>query len=125
MKGLLIALILVLFEFSSFSQTTKPIKKPIQLSGVVVAGDSLNAIPSVSIKIIKTDSIDYSYFFSVLTDDKGFFLLMAKPGDVLEFKKEGYKDSRYAVSDTLTRKPPSIVYLMERNTQPPEVLPKK
>jgi hypothetical protein len=106
-------IIVMLVGFQSFSQTAKSVKKPIQLSGVVVAGDSLNPVPATSIKIVKTDSIDYSYFFSVLTDDKGFFLLMAKPGDVLEFKKTGYIDSRYTVPDTLTKTPPSIIHLIE------------
>ena len=131
MKRLFVLILVVLFGFQSFSQTAKTVKKPIQLSGVVVAGDSLIPVKDASIKIVKTDSIDYSYFFNVLTDDKGFFILMAKPGDILEFKKTGYVNSRYTIPDTLTKATTSIVQILQSTailkdtTQLPEVLPKK
>ena len=129
MKTIIVTLSL-LFSFQCYSQNTKPIKKTIQLSGVVVTGDSLKGVPAVSIKIVKTDSIDYSYFFSVLTDADGFFLLMARPGDMLDFKKEGFVDSKYTVLDTLSGHY-SIIQVIQNKAsikdtrQLPEVLPKK
>ena len=126
----LFVLLMLLSALQSFSQTAKPIKKTIQLSGVVVTGDSLKGVPAVSIKIVKTDSIDYSYFFSVLTDADGFFLLMARPGDVLDFKKEGFADSKYTVLDTLSGHYSIIQVIQNKATikdasQLPEVLPRK
>lgn len=100
----LVAVLFLLLGFQAFSQNTKPIKKQIQLSGVLVTGDSLKAVKGASIKVTKTDSIDYSYFFSVPTDENGFFILMAKPGDIIGFKKEGYRDTSYIIPDT-TRMP--------------------
>jgi hypothetical protein len=97
-----IVVLVLLFGFQGFSQNTKPIKKQVQLSGVLITGDSLKAVKGASIKVTKTDSIDYSYFFSVPTDDNGFFILMAKPGDIIGFKKEGYQDTNYTIPDTLT-----------------------
>ena len=83
---IVVAVLILLVGFTGFSQNSKPIKKQIQLSGVLVTGDSLKAVKGASIKVTKTDSIDYSFFFSVPTDDNGFFTLMARPGDVIGFK---------------------------------------
>jgi hypothetical protein len=111
MKTFVVVLIL-LIGFQGFSQNTKSVKKQIQLSGVLVTGDSLKAVQGASIKVTKTDSIDYSFFFSVPTDKDGFFTLMAKPGDIIGFKKEGYQEANYAISDTLTVSHFSIVQII-------------
>jgi len=111
MKTFVVVLVL-LVGFQGFAQNTKPIKKQIQLSGVLVTGDSLKAVKGASIKVTKTDSIDYSYFFSVPTDDNGFFILMAKPGDVIGFKKEGYVDTNYTIPDTLKMPQFSIIQII-------------
>ena len=85
-----------------------------------------------TIKIVKTDSMDYSYFFSVPTDKDGLFLLKVRPGDVIEFKKSGYVDSRYTTPHTLTKEYTSIIQItMQRKENSKdtsvllEVLPKK
>lgn len=107
-----ILVIVLLVGFQGFSQNTKLVKKQLQLSGVLVTGDSLKAVQGASIKVTKTDSIDYSFFFSVPTDKDGFFTLMARPGDVIGFKKEGYADTNYAIPDTLTLSHFSIVQII-------------
>jgi len=107
-----VVVLFLLAVFQGFSQNTKSIKKPIQLSGVLVTGDNLKAVKGASIKVTKTDSIDYSYFFSVPTDDNGFFILMAKPGDIIGFKKEGYSDTNYTIPDTLKIPQFSIVQII-------------
>ncbi|HTA62194.1 MAG TPA: hypothetical protein VK835_07055 [Bacteroidia bacterium] len=111
MKTLVIVLVL-LVGFQGFSQDTKPQKKQIQLSGVLVTGDSLKPVKAASIKVTKTSSVDYSYFFSVPTDDNGFFILMAKPGDIIGFKKEGYSDTNYVIPDTLKTPQFSIIQVI-------------
>ncbi|HXD92402.1 MAG TPA: hypothetical protein VNX01_04275 [Bacteroidia bacterium] len=107
-----IVVLVLLVGFQGFSQNTKPIKKQLQLSGVLVTGDSLKGVQGASIKVTKTDSIDYSFFFSVPTDKDGFFTLMARPGDVIGFKKENYADTSYTISDTLTVSHFSIVQII-------------
>jgi hypothetical protein len=106
----ILVVILVLFvSFNCFSQNNKIVKKTIQLSGLLVNEDSLKPVTNATIKMLKTENIDYSYFFSVPTDENGFFILMACPGDVIGFKKDGYIDTSYAVPDTLKTNHYSIV----------------
>ena len=127
MKAFVVVLLL-LVGFQSFSQNAIPKKRQIQLSGVLVTGDSLKAVQGASIKVTKTDSIDYSYFFSVPTDKDGFFILMAKPGDIIGFKKEGYIDTNYTISDTLTVSHFSFVQIirsLKDTAQQSIYLPKK
>jgi hypothetical protein len=112
---IIVVIVLVLLGFQSFSQNSKPIKKPIQLSGVLVTEDSLKPVKAASIKVTKTDSIDYSYFFSVPTDENGFFVLMARPGDIIGFKKEGYFDTDYTIPDTLKAAQYSITQQIKSN----------
>jgi hypothetical protein len=97
---------------SAFAQT-QPVAKTndrlIQLSGVVVEGDSLKGVPFTSIVVGKTNH-------GAVTDYEGFFTLIAKPGDVIEFVNLGYKDAFYAVPDTLTATHFSIVQIIHRDT---------
>ena len=111
----IVVIILVVIGFQSFSQNAKPIKKTVQLSGILVTEDSLKPVKGASIKVTKTDSIDYSYFFSVPTDENGFFILMARPGDIIGFKKEGYFDTNYTVPDTLKAAKYSITQQIKSN----------
>ena len=127
-----ITILIFLFGGTCYAQTTTIIKRPIHLSGVLVSGDSLKGVPMATIKIVKTDSMDYSYFFSVPTDKDGLFSLNVRPGDVIEFKKSGYVDSRYTTPHTLTKEYTSIIQItMQRKENSKdtsvllEVLPKK
>jgi hypothetical protein len=121
----LVVIVVLLIGFQGFSQNMKSVKKQIQLSGVLVTGDSLKPVKAASIKVTKTDSVDYSYFFSVPTDDNGFFILMAKPGDVIGFKKEGYADTNYTIPDTLKIAQFSIVQIINSLTGDTIQKPKK
>ncbi len=92
------------------AQTKKP-EHLLQLSGkvVVLEIDSLKGLPfaSVLIRNKKTGAV---------TDGKGFFTLVASPGDVVEFISIGYKDAQYIVPDTLKATHYSIVQVMKRDT---------
>jgi hypothetical protein len=120
-----VAIILVVIGFQSFSQNAKPIKKTVQLSGVLVTEDDLKPVKGASIKVTKTDSIDYSYFFSVPTDENGFFVLMARPGDIIGFKKEGYFDTDYTIPDTLKAAKYSITQQIKINPNTDTKIKKK
>jgi len=105
---------LALLFVCSFVFTKAQDKKPehlLQLSGkvVVLEIDSLKGLPfaSVLIRNKKTGAV---------TDGKGFFTLVASPGDVVEFVSIGYKDAQYIVPDTLKATHYSIVQVMKRDT---------
>lgn len=104
-------LVAIVFCFQSFGQTStiKTEEKLIQLSGVVVEGDSLKGVPFTSIVVGKTNH-------GAVTDYDGFFTLIAKPGDVIEFVNLGYKDAEYTVPDTLKATHYSIVQIIRRDT---------
>jgi hypothetical protein len=127
----LVVVISMLMGVQCFSQNKKNINRTIKLSGIVVTDDSLSPVPAVTIKILKTDSIEFNYFFSIPSEANGYFVLMVKPGDLLGFKKEGFMDSQYAVSDTLKMSSYTITQYIQRKTgttdtvKIPDVSPKK
>jgi len=102
-------LVAMVLCFQSFAQTQKTEEKLVQLSGVVVEGDSLKGVPFTSIVVGKTNH-------GAVTDYDGFFTLIAKPGDIIEFVNLGYKDAQYTVPDTLKATHFSIVQIIRRDT---------
>ena len=91
------------------NQTKKTEEKFVQLSGLVVEGDSLKGVPFTSILVGNTNH-------GAVSDYDGFFTLIAKPGDVIEFVNLGYKDGQYKVPDTLKATHYSIVQTLSRDT---------
>jgi signal peptidase I len=81
----------------------------IQLSGVVVEGDSMKGVPFTSVVIKNTK-------YGAVTERDGFFTLIVKPGDEIEFVNIGYKDASYVVPDTLKAKHYSVVQIVHRDT---------
>lgn len=101
---------ILLLCINTYAQTqAKPAERLIQLSGVVVEGDSLKGVPFTSIVVGNTNH-------GAVTDFDGFFTLIAKPGDVIEFVNLGFKDAKYVVPDTLTATHFSIVQIIRRDT---------
>ena len=104
----LAAMLLCICSFAQ-NQPKKSEEKLVQLSGVVVEGDSLKGVPFTSIVVGKSNH-------GAVTDFDGFFTLIAKPGDVIEFVNLGYKDAQYVVPDTLKATHFSIVQIIHRDT---------
>lgn len=103
-------LITFLLYVHTFAQTpANTDKKLIQLSGVVVEGDSLKGVPFTSLVVGNTNH-------GAVTDIDGFFTLIAQPGDVIEFVNLGFKDAKYVVPDTLTATHFSIVQIIHHDT---------
>ncbi|MEO8760293.1 MAG: hypothetical protein ABI388_04090, partial [Bacteroidia bacterium] len=101
---------LLLLCVNTFAQTQANTKEHlIQLSGVVVEGDSLKGVPFTSLVVGNTNH-------GAVTDYDGFFTLIAKPGDVIEFVNLGFKDAKYVVPDTLTATHYSIVQIIRHDT---------
>ena len=87
----------------------------IQLSGVVIAENTLEPAPYTTV-------YDKTQGRGVISDYYGFFSLVTMPGDTLFFSYYGYQTSSFIVPDTLTENRYSIIHMLESDTlQLPEV----
>ena len=83
-------------------------EKYMQISGVVL-DDSLQPIPFVSIMLGGTHSGTVSDFY-------GFFTIVARPGDEVQFFSINHKAKAYNLADTLTGKHYSIIQILTKDT---------
>ena len=81
----------------------------IQLSGVVVTGDSLRPVPFVNI-IIKNS------YRGVVSDYYGFFSIVAKEKDTLEFSSVGFRKAYFVIPDTLSEQRYSLIQILRNDT---------
>lgn len=81
----------------------------IQFSGVVLDQDSLTPIPFVSIIIKGTNR-------GFLTNFNGFFSLILKPGDELEFHSVSHRNRSYKIADTLKQKYYYAIQVLTKDT---------
>lgn len=87
----------------------------IQLSGVVIAENTLEPAPYTTV-------YDRTQRRGVISDYYGFFSMVTMPGDTLYFSYYGYKTSSFIVPDTLTDNRYSIIHMLESDTlELPEV----
>jgi hypothetical protein len=93
---------------TSQAQETRP-PKAIQLSGLIVTGDSLMAVPFAT--VFHKRSLRGS-----VSDFRGFFSFVAREGDTIRFSSIGYKDVYYRIPDTLSANRYSIIQLMTQDT---------
>ncbi len=109
MKRIFLALA-ILLACTTFSQTDNgPVKNNyIQLSGIVVEGDSLLGVPFVSVyKGSKPVTI---------TDYYGFFTLVVQPGDEIRFSSLAHQNAVYKLDDTLSLKHYYIIQRLVKDT---------
>lgn len=83
--------------------------KLIQLSGVVVSEEELEAMPYTTI-------FDKTARRGVIADYYGYFSMVVLPGDTLYFSFYGHKTSTFIVPDTLTDNRYSIIHMMRKDT---------
>ena len=104
----LVFLALLLISTSVISQNRDSVQL-IQLSGVVVSGDSLEQLPFTTVydRVSKRGTV---------ADYYGFFSMVVFPGDTLMFSYYGYKTSSYIVPDTLDDNRYSIIHMMHQDT---------
>lgn len=107
MRNLLLLTILLTSLVCHTQDSTKI--EAIQLSGVLVTGDSLHAVSYSNVYNTRTKK-------GKITDYSGFFSTAIHPGDTIVFSSIGYKTSYYRLPDTLTSKYYSLVHLMEKDT---------
>ncbi len=92
----------------SVAQTAKHTQL-IQLSGIVVDRDSVQAIPYVAILVKRSSG-------GTIADNNGYFSFIAVPGDTVLFQALGYKSNSYVVPDTLSTDRYSLIHIMARDT---------
>jgi hypothetical protein len=103
-------LLLLVFLFcglSLYSQHNK--SQYIQFSGVVVDGEDLKPIPFTNILIKNT-------FRGTVSDYYGFFSIVAKQGDTIEFSFVGYKNAQYIIPDSLNENRYSLIQMLFSDT---------
>lgn len=110
MKKLLFIMLLgcLSVNFISAQEKKDNSTRLIQLSGVVVDDDSLRGIPFVSV---------YRGSKPVAVSDvNGFFTLVVKPGDEVNFTSLNHKSASYKLEDTLSLKHYYIIQRLIKDT---------
>jgi hypothetical protein len=90
-------------QFSSFKDSV------VQLYGVVMTADSLQAVEGVTIKIKGQNR-------GTITNKQGVFSIVALKGDVLEFTSIGFKPKKADIPKDLVGNQHSIIQLMVNDT---------
>lgn len=108
------SIILLVCSLSFFSSSQKADtlfldSTMIQLSGVIVTEDDLEALSYTTV-------FDKTIRRGVIADFYGYFSMVTFPGDTLYFSFYGHKTSTYIVPDTLTENRYSIIHMMKKDT---------
>ena len=90
-------------QFSDFKDSV------VQLYGVVMTADSLQALPAVSISIKGQNR-------GTITNNQGVFSIVALKGDVIEFTSVGFKPKKVEIPKDLVGNQHSIIQLMVTDT---------
>ena len=107
MKLLFFIVLCLSFVTTGYAQTDK--NHLVQLSGVVVSGDSLEQMPFTTV-FNKGDKR------GTVADYYGYFSIVVIPGDTLLFSYYGYKTSSYIVPDTLKDDRYSMIHVIYKDT---------
>lgn len=81
----------------------------VQLYGVVMSADSLQALPSVSIMVKGRNQ-------GTLSNDQGIFSIVVLKGDEIEFTSVGYKPKLVKIPTNLDGNQQSMIQLMVQDT---------
>ncbi|MDC1222231.1 carboxypeptidase-like regulatory domain-containing protein [Salibacteraceae bacterium] len=105
----LILIILVLFAHNYAKAQDDPSKDLLQLSGVVVSGDSLTPVPFTSVMIKGSNR-------GTMCDYFGFFSLVVRKSDTIVFKSIGYNGADVIIEDSLSDSRYSMIQMLQRDT---------
>ncbi len=105
----LILIILVVFTHKYVKAQDDPSKDLLQLSGVVVSGDSLTPVPFTSVMIKGSNR-------GTMCDYFGFFSLVVRKSDTIVFKSIGYKGADVIIEDSLSDSRYSMIQMLQRDT---------
>lgn len=107
---LFLALVFSIIHVNAQTKSTvTPTAQLIQFSGVVLDQDSLTPIPFVSIVVKGTERGTVSLI-------NGFFSMIIKPGDELEFSSITHKNRTYKIPDTLHQKYYYAIQVLTKDT---------
>lgn len=104
--------LLIAFSFVSFAVKAQPAAlkdSVVQLYGVVMTADSLQALPSVSVTI-------KGQYRGTVTNNQGVFSIAVLKGDVIEFTSVGFKPKSVEVPRNLEGNQFSVIQLMVTDT---------
>ncbi len=94
-----------------FGQEVNSEKDLVQFSGMVLDGTTEQLLPLPYTNILIKESGRGTY-----SDFKGFFSLVARKGDIVEFSAVGYKTVEFIIPDTIQDNRFSMVQLMTQDT---------
>ncbi len=100
-------LLVVLWTPTLHAQVEK--NRLVQLSGIIVTGDSLSPVPYTGVMLKHSNRGTVSDFY-------GFFSIVAQPGDEIEFSSIGYKKTIYRIPDSLNENRYSLIQILNRDT---------
>ncbi|MEI6310662.1 MAG: hypothetical protein WCP57_00240 [Bacteroidota bacterium] len=103
-------LFIVIGLFHSIQLQAQNTNKVVQLSGIIVTSDSLEAVPYVAI-FNKTDKR------GVFGREDGFFSLVAREGDSVQFNSVGFKANTYVIPANNDKDKLTIVQLLSRDDE--------
>lgn len=104
----LIFLVGLVPAFGQSKQTEKDSVRLIQLTGIVIT-DSLYRVPYATVGDLTSGK-------GVIADFYGYFALVVRPGDTLEFRSIGFKRKQYIVPDSVMENSISLVQMMTEDT---------
>ena len=108
MKNLILTIFALLISGNFLlAQETDP--DLVQFSGMIVTGDSLLPVPYVNIRIKGLNR-------GTSGDKSGFFSLVARKGEIVQFSAVGFKPGEYLISDSLKASRYSMIQIMSRDT---------
>lgn len=102
----MLALILPLKMYAQFERVQDSV---VQLYGVVMTADSLQAIPAVSVVVKGTGR-------GTITNDQGVFSIVVLKGDQVEFTSIGFKAKMIDIPQKLESNQYSVIQLMVSDT---------
>jgi hypothetical protein len=105
---MIVTLTVLLMGFANES-TDKPGRQVVQLSGLIVTGDSLKPVSFATIWVKNTRR-------GTVSDYYGFFNIAVRELDTLRFSSVGYDEVIYIVPDTLTSIRYSVIQVMTQDT---------
>jgi hypothetical protein len=101
--------LLVFIHLMSFAQTSAPVPRVVQVSGVVLASDSL--YPAQFVGVFRSKDMRGTF-----SDLNGYFTLPVMAGDTLNFRCLGLKPSVFVVPENTNESQISLVQWMEADT---------
>lgn len=94
---------------SAQNDSLERLKELIQFTGIIITPDSLQAVGDVNIRIAGTNQ-------GSISNEQGYFAVVAKRSDTLIFSAVGYRSVKYIVPYELTGQKYTMIQTMSQDT---------